>query len=254
MRSPRWAFFVILLSMKEKHIIAGSAGFQHKDGRVSLGPTLRYVFDLTKKSRPSICYIKTADGDSPQSIVAFYNAGSNEEVNTSHLQLFPFPNHSDVEEHLLSQDVIWVGGGSVANLLAVWKIHGLDTILRKAWEQGIILGGISAGSICWNVGGTTDSFGTNLQPITDGLGFLPYSSGVHYDSEEKRRPLFQKLIEDDILPDGYATDDGVSLHFVNIKLHKAITDTPDRFAYHVYKNDKGKVVEEKITPQLLFKS
>ena len=120
----------------------------------------------------------------------------------------------DVRAHLLAQDMLWVGGGSVANLLAVWRVHGLDAILREAWERGVVLAGVSAGSICWHVGGTTDSFGAELRPVTNGLGFLPYSNGVHYDSEARRRPLFQQLIADGTLPEGYATDDGTALHYI----------------------------------------
>ena len=92
--------------------------------------------------------------------------------------------------------MVWVGGGSVANLLALWRLHGLDQSFRQAWEAGVVLSGVSAGSICWHVGGTTDSFGPDLRPVTNGLAFLPYSNGVHYDSEAQRRPLYQRLVAD----------------------------------------------------------
>jgi len=117
------------------------------------------------------------------------------------------PNVEDIREHLLSQDVIWVWGGSVAGLLALWRLHGVDQVMHEAWQAGVVLTGVSAGSICWHVGGTTDSFGPDLQPVTNGLALLPYSNGVHYDSEEQRRPLFQRLIADGTLPAGYATDE-----------------------------------------------
>ena len=107
---------------------------------------------------------------------------------SSHLTLFPMPNYPDVRAHLLAQDVIWVGGGSTANLLALWRLHGLDVILRECWEAGVVLQGVSAGSLCWHVGGTTDSFGPDLRPVTDGLAFLPYSNSPHHDVEEQRRP------------------------------------------------------------------
>ena len=118
------------------------------------------------------------------------------------------PNVADVTEHLLEQDVIWVWGGSVAGLLAMWRLHGVDEAMRAAWQAGVVLTGVSAGSICWHVGGTTDSFGPTCGRSTDGLALVPFSNGVHYDSEEQRRPLFQSLIADGTLPAGYATDDG----------------------------------------------
>ena len=118
----------------------------------------------------------------------------------SHLQLFTMPNVEDVREHLLGQDVIWVSGGSVAGLLAMWRLHGVDAVMREAWEAGVVLTGVSAGSLCWHVGGTTDSFGPELRPVDNGLALLPFSNGVHYDSEPERRPLFQSLVADGTLP------------------------------------------------------
>lgn len=238
--------------MSERHIVAGSGGFIRPDGYyLRIGPILKYALKLTEKTHPKFAYIGTATGDAARYITDFYDACSDENVEASHLQLFPLPNHSNVEQYLLSQDIIWVGGGSVANLLAVWRVHGLDTILRKAWEQGIVLTGKSAGAICWSEGGTTDSFGTDLSPVTDGLSLVPFSCGVHYDSEERRRPLFQKLIKDGTLPEGYATDDGVCIHYVDDKFYEAVTDTEGKHAYRVYKDTNGNVTEEKIEPALL---
>lgn len=237
--------------MKDKHIIAGSGGFIHEDFKIKIGPMLKYAFKVAAKDTPKFAYIGTATGDDQKNIASFYDACSRENISASHLELFPLPNHRDIEKYILSQDVIWVGGGSVANLLAVWRAHGLDAILQKAWTAGVILTGQSAGSICWNIGGTTDSFGVELKPITNGLGFLPYSSGVHYDSEARRRPLFEKLIEEEVLPEGYATDDGVNLHFINTTLHKAISDTEAKKAYHVYKDDNGELREDTIQPEFL---
>ena len=236
--------------MKSKHIIAGSTGLKEKQGIMQLGPVIRYGLSITGKSSPKLCYLGTAWGDAAEWTTYFYTACIGSDISPSHLNLFPMPNVSDVRKHVLEQDMIWVGGGSVANLLAVWRVHGLDTILKEAWEKGIVLGGVSAGSICWHLGGTTDSFGVELRPVTNGLGFLPYSNGVHYDSEEQRRPLFQQLIADGTLGEGYATDDGVALHYIDRKLHKVITDTPDKYAYHVVKTDGG-VQETRLDAELL---
>jgi peptidase E len=237
--------------MTEKNIVAGSGGIIFDYPKLRISPILKYALELTSKARPKICLIATATGDDARYIANFYDACANEGLEASHLELFPRPNHEDVEAFILSQDVVWVAGGSVANLLAVWQVHGLDKILKKAWESGVVLTGQSAGSICWSAGGTTDSFGKNLQPVINSIGILPYSSGVHYDAEAQRRPLFHQLIKDKVLPEGYATDDGVSLHFIGDTLHRAVSDRPDKFAYKVYVGMGGTVKEDVIEPTLL---
>ena len=221
-----------------------------EDGIPRLGPIMRYGLQLTGKPRPRLCFLSTAGGDDATWIAKFYTASIGEDVTPSHLQLFPMPNVRDVRTHLLAQDMLWVGGGSVANLLAVWRTHDLDAILREGWERGIVLTGVSAGSICWHVGGTTDSFGVELRPVTNGLGFVPYSNGVHYDSEERRRPLFQQLIADGTLPAGYATDDQVALHYLDETLHKVIAETSGKYAYHVVRTSAG-VAETRLEPDVL---
>ena len=150
----------------------------------------------------------------------------------------------DPEPHLLAQDVIWVGGGSVVNLLAVWRAHGIDAILRRAWERGIVLGGVSAGAICWHLGGNTDSFGPELVPVTDGLGLLPFSTCVHYDGEPARRPHYHSLIADGTLPAGYATDDGVAIHYRGTEVEEVLSQTPGALAHRVFKSASGGVVEQ----------
>lgn len=237
--------------MNQRHIVAGSGGFIMDFPRLRIGPIVRYAIALSGKERPRVCLLPTAKGDDYSYIAKFYDACSNENIEASHLELFTMPNHENIEKYLLSQDVIWVAGGSVANLLAVWRVHGIDKILEKAWNQGIILAGASAGSICWHIGGTTDSFGKDLKPIDNALGFLPYSSGVHYDSESRRRPLYQQLIKDEVIPEGYATDDGVSIHFVGTDVHKIISDRPDKYAYHVFKGPDGVVHEMSLEPEQL---
>ena len=172
-------------------------------------------------------------------------------VEVTHLDLFPMPAVDDMLGHLLAQDVVWVHGGSVANLLAIWRVHGLDGVFRDVWQAGVVLGGVSAGSICWHVGGTTDSFGPDLRPVTNGLALLPYSNGVHYDSEAQRRPLFQRLIADGTIPPGYATDDGVGLLYRGTEMVEAVTEVPGKGAYHVDRTPDGAAVETRIEPRLL---
>ena len=142
-------------------------------------------------------------------------------------------------------------GGSVAGLLALWRLHGLDTILREAWHAGVVLTGVSAGSICWHVGGTTDSFGPDLRAVTDGLGFVPYSNGVHYDTEEQRRPTFQRLIADGTLPAGYATDDGVGVLYRGTEMVEALTEVDGKAAYLVEPGPDGTAVETPLDTRLI---
>jgi len=168
----------------------------------------------------------------------------------THLTLFPMPNLADIEAHLLSQDVVWVHGGSVVNLLAVWRAHRLDEILRRAWQAGVVLAGISAGSICWHQSGTTDSFGLPLRPVTNGLGFLPYGNGVHYDVEAGRRPLVHQLVAEGSLPTTYCTDDGVGLLYRGTDMVEAISERAGAGAYLVSRSE-GRAIEERIEPRLL---
>jgi len=236
-------------------ILATSMGFFFRDRNeidYEPGPIFPYAFELARASaRPKLCYIGTATGDAVTDLATFYAAFAAHDVQTSHLALFTMPNVEDVRAHLLSQDVIWVGGGSTANLLAVWRVHGLDRILRECWESGVVLGGVSAGSICWHEGGTTDSFGRQLAPLTDGLGFLPYSNGVHYDAEERRRPLFHDLIGNGTFGTGYATDNGVGIHYRGTEFVEAVADRPGVYAYRVERGPDGTVSETRIPPRLL---
>jgi peptidase E len=188
---------------------------------------------------PRVCFVPTAYGDDRAGLAAFYDAAQDRGLAGSHLVLFPMPNVEDVTEHLLSQDVIWVFGGSVAGLLAMWRLHGVDAAMRRAWEAGVVLTGVSAGSICWHVGGTTDSFGPDLRAVTDGLALVPFSNGVHCDTEEQRRPAFQRLIADGTLPAGYATDDGVGVLYRGAKFLEAVREVDDAAAYWVEGVDGG---------------
>lgn len=240
------------MSQPLRQIVSGSAGFEVttvNESQWRLGLVVRYALALTGRERPKLCWIGTARGDSLSDLRGFYGACSGEAIEASHLQLFERPN-VDPERHLLAQDVIWVHGGSVVNLLAVWRAHGLERILRTAWERGVILGGLSAGSICWHTGGTTDSFG-ELRAVTDALGLLPFSTCVHYDSEPGRRPLYHQLVADGAIHWGYATDDGVAIHYVGEEVHRVLADTPGRFAHRVSRGETGALVEERLEPELL---
>lgn len=235
-------------------ILATSGGFLPSDlgpFQWRRGPIIDHAFALAgSPEQPRICFIGTATGDSLNGVAGFYRAFAGSDARASHLELFSMPNVPDVRAHLLAQDVIWVGGGSVANLLAVWRVHRLDEIMRECWEAGVVLSGVSAGSLCWHVGGTTDSFGLDLRPVTDGLALLPYGNGVHYDSEEQRRPVLHRLVADGTLPTSYATDDGVGLVYEGTELVEAVADRAGASAYKVESVD-GAAVETRIEPRRL---
>jgi peptidase E len=161
------------------------------------------------------------------------------------------PNVADPEDFLLSQDIIFVGGGSVANMIAVWRVHGIDEILRKAWHAGTVLAGSSAGGICWFEGGTTDSFGAKLRPYTDALGMLPGSFCPHYLSEPGRRPLYQRLVAEGALPGGLACDDGAGAHYVDDTLAEVVADRPDGGAYQVAPDGAGGSTETRLPVRFL---
>lgn len=182
---------------------------------------------------PRVCTITTALGDAAHVVAGLGEAARIAGYDHSNLEFFGMPNVADIESHLLSQDVVWVMGGSVANLLAVWRVHGLDEILHRVWQSGVVLTGVSAGSICWFQGGATDSFGPQLKPITDGLGFLPYGNGVHYDTEQRRRPLIHRLVADGTLGTTHCTDDGVGLLYCGTQLSEAVAES-DGGAYLVH--------------------
>ena len=180
-----------------------------------------YVLSLARTARPRICLLPTASGDPEDQIRRFYLAFARRECVPSHLSLFRLGQHPvPIGEHLLSQDVIYVGGGSMLNLLAIWRAHELDAVLRRAWESGVVLCGISAGSMCWFEAGITKSHGPP-RPAA-GLGFLPGSNCVHYDGEPERRPAYLDAIEAG-MPAGYGADDGVGLLFEGSRLAEVVT-------------------------------
>jgi len=212
---------------------------------------VKYAMDLTGQARPRLCVLNTAVGDDPNAYLRFYDRLAETPARVRHLALFPMPNVTDPEDLLMSQDVIFVGGGSVANMVAVWRVHGIDEILRKAWQAGIVLAGSSAGGICWFEGGTTDSFGVKLRPFTDGLGMIGGSFCPHYNSEPERRPLYRRLVADGALPDGVACDDGAGAHFTDETLCELVSDRPGATAYRVLSDGAGGASETPLDVRFL---
>jgi len=204
----------------------------------------RYLLDLTGTSDPRVCLIPTATGDADSAIVSFYRWFAPDRCRRSHLDLF-WRDIEDLRAYLLEQDLIYVAGGNTANMLAIWRVHGVDQILREAWEQGIVLCGGSAGSLCWFEAGITDSFGPKLTPLYDGLALLPGSHCPHYDSEERRRPVYRKCVANGF-PPGIAADDQVGLHYVGTELREIVSSSPSAAAYRVECSENG--VEETRLP------
>ncbi|WP_251446479.1 peptidase E [Microbacterium sp. USTB-Y] len=199
------------------------------------GPLLHLAIELAGVTgrAPRVAHVNTAGGDPRSAEGAELEAARASGVEGSHIRLFPHPNHERLAEHVLSRDVIWVSGGSVVNLLAVWRAHGLDDLLRRAWEAGVVLAGGSAGGLCWHSGGTTTSFGPQATAVADGLRFLPGSFSPHHDSQPARRPAFRDAIAEGRIPPGYGVEEGVGLLYRGTELAEVVTERPDAHAWAV---------------------
>jgi peptidase E len=240
------------MNAQEPTIVATSGGYRRgRWTRIAPSPVFWHALELAEATRPRLAFLGAASGDSMHFNGLIHEAFYGTDVDLTCVNLLPMPNVPDLREHLTTRDAIWVQGGSVAALLALWRLHGVADIMRECWERGVVLSGVSAGSICWHAGGTTDSFGPELRAFTDGLGLLPYSNGVHYDNEPARRPAYQRMIADGTLPAGYATDDGVGLVYRGTELVEAVTDRPGAGAYHVARGPDGGAVETRIEPRRL---
>jgi dipeptidase E len=191
-----------------------------------------HVLDLAGGGIPRVCYVPTAGGDSQVKIELFLATFPEQRARACVLRLFD-RDVADIRELLLSQDAIYVSGGNTVSMLAVWRAHGVDVVLREAWERGILLCGLSAGANCWFEACSTDSFGPGLAPLRDGLGFLEGSFCPHYDGEPERRPAYARWVADGALPPGYAADDGVGLVFDGTELKEAVSERPGGRAFRV---------------------
>lgn len=207
-----------------------------------------FTLPLTGRSQPRVCFLPTASGDAEGYIANFYRAFPASRAEASHLSLFR-RDAQNISDHLLSQNVIYVGGGNTVNMLAIWRLHDVDSILREALSRGIVLTGVSAGMICWFEGGVTDSFGP-LAPLADGLKLLPGSACPHYDGEVNRRPTYQAMVAAAQLPAGIALDDGAAAHFVDGELREVVTSRPVARGYRV-SHRNGAVVESPLPVRYL---
>lgn len=208
-----------------------------------------YVLSLARKALPKICFVPTASGDADGYIARFYDAFTVSRCLPSHLRLFS-RKVQDLREFVLDQDIVYVGGGATAYLLASWRLAGLDQIFRQAWQRGVVLCGVSAGALCWFEAGLTDSFGRPLQPLRDGLGLLAGSFCPHYDGEKDRRSAFQRAVAESVVPPGIAADDGVGLVYRGTELAEIISSRAAARAWRVELTSEG-VRETELIPRYL---
>ena len=230
--------------MKEQIIAIGGGGFTEAVDDLILE---RYILEQSKKTKPKVCFIASASGDSQEYIDGFYSSFANLSCETFNLSLFKLPT-KDLEGFILEQDVLYVGGGNTRSMLALWREWGLDVTLRKAWQLGIVLGGVSSGSVCWFEETLSDFLPGELGRLRC-LGFLAGSNCPHYDTEPQRRPTYRKMVAEGELAAGIAADDGVALHYVGTELLRVVSSRPRARAYKVIKAPVE--IEETITPVYL---
>ncbi|HVA76292.1 MAG TPA: peptidase E [Candidatus Binataceae bacterium] len=230
--------------MAERHIVAmGGGGFSMEPENPLLDD---FVLDLARRTRrirnrkPRIAFVGTASGDSDSYARTFIEAFPPARAEAMLLRFFE-RTVTDLRAFVLAQDVIYVGGGSTANLLAIWRVHGLDRALRAAWNAGVVLAGISAGAVCWFQDGITDSFGGGYRALGGGLGFLRGGCCPHYDGEAARRPALHRLAKRGF-PPTLALDDGAAAHFVGTRLKEVVSSRPHARAFRVTASG-GRVVE-----------
>ncbi len=227
-----------------KILAMGGGGFSMEPGNLLLD---QFFFSLAEKSKPEVCFIGTASGDAQGYIERFYDYMKDHEVTPSHLSLFKAPEGS-LRDYVLSKDVIYVGGGNTRNLMTLWREWGLDKILLEAYQRGVVLGGLSAGGLCWFDEGVTDSIPGSLTKLSC-MNILSGSFCPHYDGEIERRPAYHKLIQDG-LKAGYACDDSAAVYFENEKFIESVSSIQSASTYYL-KNEGGRISEEKIATRFL---
>ena len=225
----------------DRQIIAiGGGGFGRHPG---VGTIEKYILQQSDKEKPNICFIPTATGDSDSYKVSYYETLNKLNCNPTHLDFFK--RTTDLEKLIKEQDVIFVGGGNTKSMLSVWREWGLDNILKKAYMEGTIMSGVSAGAICWFENGVTDSWADKLN-VMKCLNFTKGNCCPHYDEESERKPSLSQFINEDLLRDCYAIDGGCALHIKNDELYKAISFMDDKNSFFV-KKENGEIKEEPLS-------
>jgi dipeptidase E len=230
-----------------RQIVAfGGGGFSMERGNTLLDD---YVLGLARQARPRVCFLPTASGDADHYIVRFYRAFDASRCEPSHVSLFRRDGGpADVHEHILASDIVYVGGGSVVSMLGAWRAHGLDATLRRAWERGTVMCGVSAGSLCW-FRSAISAFHGPPRPV-EGLALLPFSNCVHYDCERDRDGAFRRHLLDGMCA-GYAAEDGAALHFVGERLAHVVTSRPEARAFRMRRTQAGRVERRVLTAHYL---
>lgn len=233
-------------------ILAASGGYSPAQpwSVPALGPIFKYGLDLSGASRPKVGFLTTGVGDDPTIQMGLIRAAYDIGCKPTPISIFPKLNPPDAHEQLLAQDMIWVHGGSVANMLALWRTHRLDGTLKAALASGVIMAGTSAGSLCWHVGGTTRSFGLEPRLFDDGLAFVPHGNSVHLDSETERHELMANAVLQGVLPKSYCTQDGVALIYEDGLLVDTVADRESAHATCI-ELVSGKIAERRIEPRIL---
>ena len=231
-----------------RQIVAfGGGGFSMEWGNTLLDD---FVLGLTGAARPRVCFLPTASGDADHYVVRFYRAFSSDRCEPSHISLFRRETGvGDPRKHLLEQDLIYVGGGSLVSLLGTWRAHGLDDILHEAWEKGVLLCGGSAGALCW-FGHALSGFHEGAAREIEALGMLPWSCAVHYNDEPGRRAAYLSAVEAG-MPAGYGAGDSAALHFVGTELAAVVSSRPGASAAFVTRGADGSATEQVLSGRYL---
>jgi dipeptidase E len=225
----------------------GGGGFSMEWGNTLLDD---HVLALTGVAHPRVCFLPTASGDADHYVVRFYRAFAATRCEPSHISLFRRETGvGDARAHLLAQDLVYVGGGSLVSLLGTWRAHGIDLVLREAWQAGVVLCGGSAGSLCW-FANSLSAFHEGPTRCIEGLGFLPWSNAVHYADEPGRRAAFHEAVLAG-LPPGYGVGDGAALHFVGVELSEAVSSRAGARATYVCADAEGGVLERDLPVRYL---
>ena len=229
----------------------GGGGFQMEPDNPLLDD---YVLTLARersgRDQPRICLIPTATGDDREVIADFERLYAPPRAEPRVLRLFA-RSDDDLAAVVREQDAVYVPGGNTANLLALWRLHGLDEVLRDAWEAGVVLAGMSAGAICWFDAATTDSFGPTLRPLPGGIGILEGTFVPHLHGEAQRLPLLRRLVGDGTIPPGYGVDDGAALVFHDRELVEVVTSDPAAGAWRVEPDGRGDTTEAALATRFL---